>query len=303
MNNTHKIAIVVGGESTEAEVSRMSGKAIIQALSKIGILVDCFDLSIEPLINLQKYDKVLLITHGKTGEDGKLQGVLEYLKVPYTGSGVMASSIGMDKYRTKLIWKSLGIPVANGQYMEKAEFMSGDYSIDIDLPFIVKPADDGSSLGFSKVYNTSEIIEALKLGFSKSNKVLIESMIVGSEYTIPVMDGVAYPIIKIEAPQGEYDYNNKYFTNDTRYLCPCGLDDSLIEQINNLAVKAYLAIGASGVARLDFMMDTVGNIYFLEINTLPGMTDHSLVPMSFKSVGIDFSQLCIKILSGAGLNK
>lgn len=302
--NYGKVAVIMGGDSPEREVSFLSGNAILASLLRSGVDAFAFDPSQESLENLKQYGCTCAfnIVHGKTGEDGKLQGALEFLKIPYTGSGVMASSIGMDKYRTKLIWQSLGIPVAKSQFVEKQSYQSNAYKFDLTLPVVVKPADDGSSLGFSRVYDLADLPKALELVFAKSDKALVEEMIVGDEYTITIFDGKVYPIIKIEAPDGEYDFEHKYYSDDTKYLCGYNLGE-LQSKIEEWALLGYHAIGATGVARSDFMIDKAGNIFFLEINTLPGMTGHSLVPQSLASVGIDFDELCLKILDGAGLAK
>lgn len=304
MKKYGKVAVLMGGDSTEREVSFMSGKAVLASLLKSGVDAFAFDPLEEPLEKLKEYgcNAAFNLIHGKNGEDGKLQGALEYLKIPYTGSGVLASAIGMDKYRTKLLWKSLGIPVADCQYLEKHEYNKNEFKLNIQLPIIVKPADDGSSLGFSRVFKEEDLHAAIAKGFEKSEKILIEKMIVGSEYTITIFDGKVYPIIKIEAPDGDYDFEHKYYSDDTKYLAGYDLG-SLQKSIEEWALRGYEAIGASGVARSDFMISNEGEIYFLEINTLPGMTGHSLVPQSLASVGIDFEQLCLQILDGAALAK
>lgn len=303
-NKYGKVAVVMGGDTTEREVSFLSGNAILASLLKSGIDAIAFDPLEEPIENLKKYnvDKAFVIVHGKNGEDGKLQGALEYLKIPYTGSGVMASSIGMDKYRTKLIWQSIGIPVARSHFLEKDSFNNKTFQLSLSLPVIVKPADDGSSLGFYRVYKEEELIPAIESAFKASKKILVEEMIIGDEYTITVIDGKTYPIIKIEAPDGDYDFEHKYYSDDTKYLCGYNLGD-LQTKIEQWALDGYNAIGACGVARTDFMINKTGEIYFLEINTLPGMTGHSLVPQALASVGIDFDKLCLLILDGAGLAK
>ena len=302
--NYGKVAVIMGGNTTEREVSLMSGTAILNSLQKSGVDAVAFDPHCEPLGNLSKYkvDRAILIIHGKNGEDGKLQGAMEYLGIPYTGSGVMASAIGMDKHRTKLIWQAVGVPVAKSQYLEKQNYSVADFKLELNFPLVVKPADDGSTLGLKKVYNIEELPAAIEYAFAASNKILIEEMIIGTEYTIPVIDGKVFPIIKIEAPQGEYDFEHKYYSDETIYLCPYDLG-SLQDTVEKYALLGYTSIGACGVARLDFMIDDKQNIYFLEINTLPGMTGHSLVPQSAATVGIDFDQLCLKILDGAGLGK
>jgi len=299
-----KVAVIMGGNTPEREISLISGNAILQSLLKSGVDAHAFDPAQRPLADLKTdyYDCAFVIIHGKGGEDGKLQGALEYLGIPYTGSGVMASSIGMDKYRTKLIWQAMGIPMAKSQYLEKDEFVAELFKLSVKLPVVVKPVDDGSTLGLRKVFVEEELPEAIQYAFKTSDRILIEELIVGDEYTITVVDGKTYPIVKIEAPEGEYDYQNKYFTDDTRYICPYDLGP-LQATVENYARLGFDAIGASGVARLDFMIDKNNCIYFLEINTLPGMTNHSLVPMSMAAVGIDFDKLCLMILDGAKLAK
>lgn len=242
------------------------------------------------------------MTHGKYGEDGILQGALELLKVPYTGSGVMASSLAMDKYRTKLIWQSIGVPTAKSQYIEKDGFNYERFKLELSLPVVVKPVREGSTMGLSKVYKVDDLSSAIDLAFTKDDKVLIEELIVGDEFTVTVFNGDIYPVVKIEAPDSNYDYQNKYFKDDTKYICPYDLGN-IQEQVNVYAKIGYHAVGARGVARLDFMIDKNGKVYFLEINTLPGMTGHSLVPMAFNARGISFDELCLNLLKDAGLNR
>lgn len=299
-----KVAVLMGGNTPEREISLISGRAILESLQRSGVDAYAFDPVEKPLSDLQSdgYARAFVIIHGKGGEDGKLQGALEYLGVPYTGSGVMASSIGMDKHRTKLIWQAIGIPMARSQYLEKRGYSKNNFTLQVKLPVVVKPVDDGSTLGLSKVYDEKQLDQAIDFAFQSSERVLIEEMIVGDEYTITVFDGKVYPVVKIEAPAGEYDYQNKYFTDDTKYICPYDLG-ALQEQINAWALAGYNAIGASGVARLDFMVDKEKNVYFLEINTLPGMTNHSLVPMSLAAAGYSFDELCLMILDGASIAK
>ena len=297
-----KVAVLMGGESSEREISLISGNAVLESLLQSGVDAYAFDPALTPLSELQSqgFGRAILMTHGKRGEDGILQGALEFLRIPYTGSGVMASSIAMDKYRTKLIWQALGIPVAKSQYVQKNGFNYADFKLALNLPVVVKPAQEGSTLGLSKVYKTEQLEAALNLAFSKDCAVLVEEMIIGDEFTVTVCDGVVYPTVKIEAPQDNYDYQNKYFTDTTKYTCPFDLGrlQPLLEQY---ALAGYNAVGASGVARLDFMLDQKNDLCFLEINTLPGMTGHSLVPMAFKATGVDFAALCLIILDGAHL--
>lgn len=299
-----RVAVIMGGNSPEREISLISGKTILNSLQKSGVDAFAFDPGEQPLENLKQLgcQRALLMIHGKTGEDGKLQGAMEYLGIPYTGSGVMASAIGMDKYRTKLIWQSLGIPVAKSQYLELSNYSADHFQLQISLPVVVKPADDGSTLGLSKVYTQEQLLPAITAAFKSSTKILIEEMIIGDEFSITIIDGVLYPIIKIVAPDGEYDYQNKYFSDETIYVCPFDLGN-MHQQVEDYVLRAYHAIGASGVARLDFMLSRAQEVYFLEINTLPGMTGHSLVPQAAAASGVSFDQLCLLILDGAGLGK
>jgi len=303
-NKYGKVAVVMGGTGPEREVSLMSGEAILAALRASGVDAFAFDPAKEPIEQLKHYacSRAFLIVHGKTGEDGQLQGAMEFLGIPYTGSGVMASSIGMDKYRTKLIWQALGIPVARSQFLEKATYDPQQFQLSLDFPVVVKPADDGSTLGLSKVYHAGELAQAINYAFATSSKILIEELIIGDEFTLTIIDGQAYPLIKIEAPEGEYDFQHKYYSDATVYHCPYDLG-AVQAKIEAWALLAYHGIGACGVARLDFMLDCNQQPYFLEINTLPGMTSHSLVPQAAKARGIDFAQLCLMILDGAALGK
>jgi D-alanine-D-alanine ligase len=301
MNKYGKVAVLMGGWSKESEVSMISGNAVLESLVKSGVDAHAFDPAKQPICELkqQGFDRAVLMTHGKVGEDGILQGALEYLKIPYTGSGVLASALSMDKQRTKLIWSTYGIPMPKGVCLDKP-----DVSLikeKFNLPIIIKPVHEGSTLGLSKVYTWDDLGRAFETAFENDTVVLVEEMIIGSEFSITVCDGVVYPSVKIEAPDGHYDYQNKYFTDDTVYICPYPLEEKLEIKIREYAKIGYAAVGARGVARLDFMLDKNNQPYFLEINTLPGMTSHSLSPQSFKAAGVSFDGLCLKILDGASL--
>ncbi len=301
MKKYGKVAVLMGGWSMESEISMISGNAVLESLVKSGVDAHAFDPAKQPVCELrqQGFDRAVLMTHGKVGEDGILQGALEYLKIPYTGSGVLASALSMDKQRTKLIWSTYGVPMPKGICLDRPDvsLIKEKFS----LPIIIKPVHEGSTLGLSKVYKWDDLNQALEIAFKSDNTVLVEELITGSEFSITVFDGQTYPLIKIEAPSGEYDYQNKYFTDHTVYICPYKLDEKLEAKIKDYAKIGYAAVGARGVARLDFMLDKNNNPYFLEINTLPGMTSHSLVPQSFKALGTGFDQLCLKILDGASL--
>jgi D-alanine-D-alanine ligase len=297
-----KVAVVMGGDSSEREVSLMGGNVILQALLDSDIDAYKFDPKEQPIYKLKEdgYARAFLNTHGVHGEDGALQGALEYLQIPYTGSGVLASSVAMDKYRTKLIWQAFDIPMPRGQYVQNKKFNYNEFKLELDLPVIVKPSCGGSTVGLSKVYNLNELEVALNLAFKYDNAALIEEFIFGHEYTITVNEEKVYPVVKIEAPGNNYDYDHKYFSDDTVYLCPYDLGE-IQPIVEKYARLGYTALGARGVSRLDFMIDKNNKIYFLELNTLPGMTGHSLVPMAFKASGIDFAGLCLHILDGAKL--
>lgn len=297
-----KVAVIMGGDGSEREISLISGERVLASLIKSGVDAYAFDPKENNICDLiaDKCDQAFLVTHGKRGEDGLLQGALEYLKIPYTNSGVLASSLSMDKYRTKLIWQAYGVPMAKDQHLRKDEFILAEFNLELTLPVVVKPVHDGSTVGLTKVYKEEDLAEAITLAFSNDSDILIEEMIIGDEYTITICDDMILPSIKIEAPGGEYDYKNKYFTDDTRYICPADLGD-MQNQINIWAIRGYHAVGARGVARLDFMIAKDGGVYFLEINTIPGMTPHSLAPMAFAANGVDFDQMCLHVLDGAKL--
>lgn len=301
MKNYGKVAVLMGGVSPEREISLISGRAVLESLIKSGVDAYAFDPAEQSVFDLkqQGFAAAVLMTHGKGGEDGILQGALEYLGIPYTGSGVMASALSMDKYRTKLVWGVFGIPMPRGICLDRPDTLRVKNSF--NLPIIIKPVHEGSTLGVSKVYKWEDLDLAFSTAFRNDKVVLVEEMIIGAEFSIPVCNGLVYPAVKIEAPSGDYDYEHKYFTDDTKYICPYKLDDKLQEEINNYALLGYNAVGASGVTRLDFMLDKNNRPYFLEINTLPGMTGHSLVPISYKAAGLSFDSLCLEILDGAKL--
>ena len=300
-----KVAVLMGGNSPEREISLISGKFMLQALLDNGINAHKFDPAEQPLHELKalKFDRALLAVHGKNVEDGRLQGALEYLNVPYSGSGVLASSLAMDKYRTKLLWSKFNIPMAKSQYIKRQNFDFNSFILELSLPVVVKPSCGGSTLGLTKVYDIKNLSDAISLAFIQDDSVLIEELIIGSEFSITIHDGVCYPLVKIEAENGEYDYQNKYFTNTTKYIYPYELNSLLMQEIETHAKIACKVLKVSGVVRIDFMLDDKNNIFFLELNTLPGMTDHSLVPMAFKAKNISYNQLCLILLETIGLNK
>ncbi len=293
-----KVAVLFGGASNEREISIMSGTGVLKALQSKGVDAHAFDPSVRDLADLKRegYARCFIALHGRGGEDGTIQGALEVLGVPYTGSGVMGSAIGMDKWRTKMIWLANDLPTPRYRILQGDED-AAEVARDLGLPLIVKPANEGSTLGLTKVTNAARLPAAFELAAKQYNDIaLAEQFIDGPEYTAAVLGDVVLPLIKIEAPEGKYDYQNKYFTDDTRYLCPCGLPKEPEEALKALVHKAFRLVGCSGWGRVDFMMDKKGNPWLLEVNTSPGMTGHSLVPMAAKAAGISYEDLCVRIL-------
>jgi len=292
-----RVAVLLGGDSTEREISLLSGNAVLAALQRRGVDAHAFDpreRSLPKLVD-DRFDRVWIALHGPGGEDGTLQGALEYLGVPYTGSGVMGSAIGMDKLRTKRLAHAIGVATADYVVLRGPQ----DFEIAIErlgVPMIVKPATQGSSVGMSKVEKAADLPAAYELAAKIETAVFAEPWITGKEYTVAVLQGQALPSIRIETPKTFYDYEAKYFRDDTRYFCPSGLSVPAEQHLANLAVAAFEAVGASGWGRADFMTDATGRPLLLEVNTIPGMTDHSLVPMAARATGIDFDELVWRVL-------
>ena len=290
-----RVAVLLGGDSTEREISLLSGNAVLAALTRRGVEVCAFDPREASLVSLTQFDRVWIALHGPGGEDGTLQGALEYLGVPYTGSGVMGSAIGMDKLRTKRLAHAIGVATADYVVLRGRP----DFELAIErlgLPMIVKPATQGSSVGMSKVEKAEDLPAAYEAAAKIESAVFAEGWITGKEYTVAVLQGQALPSIRIETPKKFYDYEAKYFRDDTKYFCPSGLSAPAEQHLANLALAAFDAVGASGWGRADFMMDTTGRPLLLEVNTIPGMTDHSLVPMAARASGIDFDELVWRVL-------
>ena len=292
-----RVAVLFGGDSTEREISLLSGTAVLEALKSRDVDAHAFDprdRSLAALIE-ERFDRVWIALHGPGGEDGTLQGALEYLGVPYTGSGVMGSAIGMDKLRTKRLAHSIGVATADFVVLQgPSDF---EQAIDrLGLPMIVKPATQGSSVGMSKVERESDLPAAYQAAASIESSVFAEPWITGKEYTVAVLQGRALPSIRIETPKTFYDYEAKYLRDDTRYFCPSGLSSQAEQHLANLALAAFDAVGASGWGRADFMSDNTGRPLLLEVNTIPGMTSHSLVPMAARAVEIDFNELVWRVL-------
>ncbi len=300
MNKFGKVAVLFGGRSAEREVSLKSGSAVLAALQRSGVDAHAFDPAQRDLADLkrEKFDRVFIALHGRYGEDGTVQGALELLGIPYTGSGVMASAIAMDKWRTKLVWQAAGLPIPEYEALTAPTDWNA-VADHLDLPLFVKPASEGSSVGVTKV-KTVEELPAAYADAAKHDKVVIaESFMSGGEYTATILNGRALPVIKIEPANEFYDYEAKYLRDDTRYLCPCGLSAEDEAEMQRLALQAFQIVGCDGWGRVDFLRGDDGKPYLLEINTSPGMTDHSLVPMAARQAGISFEQLVLQILEGA----
>ncbi|CAA2929158.1 D-alanine--D-alanine ligase [Arsenophonus endosymbiont of Bemisia tabaci] len=299
-----KVAVLLGGNSAEREVSLQSGEAVVNALRDAGIDAYPVDIKNFSVIKLKEagYNRVFIALHGRGGEDGTVQGVLEFLGLPYTGSGVLASSLSMDKLRTKQLWTGIGLPIAPYIALEKQQLamMSDEMLFEsvyhLGSPLIVKPSLEGSSVGMSKVTTLPELRIALEFAFRYDKDVLIEKWLNGPEYTVAIVREQVLPSIRIQPLGVFYDYDAKYLSNETQYFCPSGLKTEEEQQLNELALAAYKAVGCSGWGRVDVMRDNNGIFYLLEINTSPGMTGHSLVPMAAKQAGMSFSQLVKKIL-------
>ena len=303
-----KVGVLLGGKSGERDISLMSGKGVLDALISKGVNAHAFDPGQQAITELaaQKFDRVFIALHGRYGEDGTMQGLLEQMNLPYTGSGVLASALAIDKQATKRLWSSFNLATprfamlnANSDWQKIVQ--------DLGLPIIVKPAREGSSLGLSKVTKLEDLPVAYALAAKLDRDVMAEQCIIGEELTCPIVgDGEsarALPVIRIVAPDSNYDYHNKYFSDDTKYLCPTGLDLALEEKVQELALSAYRALGCKGWGRADVMIDRATNQpYLLEMNTAPGMTGHSLVPMAAKAAGVEYADLVLWLLSKAGVH-
>ena len=295
-----KVAVLLGGKSAEREVSLKSGGMVLKALRSKGVDAHPFDPKEKDFATLEKerFERVFIALHGRFGEDGTVQGILEWLGIPYTGSGVLASALAMDKLRTKRIWAAEGLPTAQHVVLTaESDFKAAAKKLGV--PIFVKPAREGSSVGMTKVKRAGDLEEAFALAVNYDPVVIAEKFIDGPELTTAILGDEVLPIIRIETPREFYDYEAKYLANDTRYLIPCGLPKAKEKQIQAMCLKAFQALGCRGWGRVDLMLDKRGKPYLLEINTAPGMTDHSLVPMAARAVGIHYEDLCVKILEGA----
>jgi D-alanine-D-alanine ligase len=302
MSEFGKVAVLMGGPSSEREISFLSGNAVLAALRGKGVDAHAFDPAERSLFELKTegFSRAFIALHGRFGEDGTVQGALETLRIPYTGSGVMGSALAMDKWRTKLVWLAGGIPTPRYRVVDAN---SDWWSIvaELGLPLIVKPAREGSTIGLSKVtaVDHDELALAYREAREHDDLVLVEEFVAGVELTVGILNERALPLIRIEAPQGNYDYHHKYFSDETRYYCPSGIAAAAERAIQAQSLQAFRLVGATGWGRLDLILRADGTWQYLEVNTSPGMTGHSLVPMAAKQAGIAFPELCVEILRGA----
>jgi len=300
---TGKVAVLMGGPSAEREISLISGKAVLEALRSRGVDAHAFDPAEREILELKRegFERVFIALHGRFGEDGTVQGALETLRIPYTGSGVMASALAMDKWRTKLVWHATGIPTPRFAMVTAASEWPGVVDL-LGLPLIVKPVREGSTLGITKVTRAGELPGAYALAARYDRLVMAEEFVVGKELTASILGDSALPLVRIEAPGGNYDYRNKYFTDETKYYCPAGLDEALEGEIRAAALRSFRVLGCRGWGRADLILRSDGSYSFLEMNTSPGMTGHSLVPIAARAAGMDYPELCMRVLADARLD-
>lgn len=292
-----KVAVLLGGKSAEREVSLDSGQAVLDALLRSGVNAEAFDPQDRSVIELVHYDRAFIVLHGRGGEDGQIQGVLEWLNIPYTGTGVQGSAIGMDKVKTKQVWQGSELPTAPYRIVSQATDLS-EVIATLGLPLIIKPVHEGSSVGMSKVERAEDLEGAILKAIQHDAVVMAEKWITGREFTISFLNGQPLPVIRLQPPADVafYDYETKYNRNDVQYGIPCGLTDAEEKKLQDLCLRAFQAVGASGWGRIDAMQDEQGNFWLLEVNTVPGMTSHSLVPKAAQAVGYNFDALCVAIL-------
>lgn len=294
-----KVAVLLGGRSAEREVSIMSGSAVLDALKRRGLDAHPFDPAQRPLEDLkrERFARAHIALHGRFGEDGTVQGALELLGIPYTGSGVLASALAMDKWRSKLVWQAVGVPTPRFAMLREGQDFDA-LARELGMPIIVKPAREGSTIGLSKVTDPAALPQAYRLAAQYDDLVLAEEFIEGQELTCAILGEDALPLVRIEAPGGLYDYDAKYFSNATRYFCPSGLAPEVERALQTQAMTAYRILGCRGWGRVDVILRRDGRPYFLEANTSPGMTGHSLVPMAARQAGLGFDELALRILAG-----
>jgi D-alanine-D-alanine ligase len=307
-NDYGKVAVMLGGSSAEREVSLNSGKAVLQGLLDMDIDAHAFDPAEQPLTQLiaGNFGHVVIMLHGRGGEDGSLQGALQQLNLPYSGTGVLGSALCMDKIRSKQVWQSLGLPTANYKIADKRSFDARSCGAIMDSlgnEVMVKPAQEGSSIGMAKVNSALQLEIAVQDAFKYDDKVLIEQFVHGSEYTVSILDGKALPSISMTTPRVFYDYAAKYQTDSTVYSCPSGLSEALEIELGELALEAFDALAGTGWGRIDFMQDRLGRFYLLEANTVPGMTEKSLLPLAAKQFGMSFAELSLAVLKTSEIRR
>ena len=292
-----KVAVLLGGKSAERAVSLDSGTAVLEALQSAGVHAEAFDPQQRSVTELAAYDRAFIVLHGRGGEDGQIQGVLEWLDIPYTGTGVQGSAIGMDKVKTKQVWQGSELPTAPYRIVTK-DSDPQEVVAALGLPLIIKPVHEGSSIGMSKVEKIEDLTNAIAKATAHDAVVMAEKWITGREFTIVILNGQALPVIRLQPPEDVafYDYEAKYNRNDVQYGIPCGLSAEEEQRLQALCLRAFQAVGASGWGRIDAMQDEAGNFWLLEVNTVPGMTSHSLVPKAAAAVGYSFEALCVAIL-------
>lgn len=303
-----KVAVMFGGSSAEREVSLSSGKAVLRGLLNMGVDAHAFDPAKQSLTELltEKFERVVIMLHGRGGEDGSLQGALQQLNLPYSGSGVLGSALCMDKIRSKQVWQSLGLPTANYKIADKRSFDArscGAIMTELGNEVMVKPAQEGSSIGMARVNSALQLETAIQDAFKYDDKVLIEQFVDGSEYTVSILNGKTLPSISMFTPRVFYDYTAKYQADSTVYRCPSGLSEVLETALGELALEAYEALDGSGWGRVDFMQDKLGRFYLLEANTVPGMTEKSLLPLAAKQSGMSFDELSLAVLATTEMSK
>ena len=292
-----KVAVLMGGKSSEREISLLSGRAVLDGLRRQGVDAHAFDPAARPVFELKSegYQRAFIALHGRYGEDGTVQGALELMEIPYTGSGVMASALCLDKLRAKLMWLACGLPTPRHEVLNaRSDWAAVTKSL--GLPLIVKPVHEGSSLGLTKVATVEKLAAAYELAVKYDSSVIAEEFVAGRELTAGFLGEQALPLVAIEAPGGNYDYQHKYFSDATLYHCPCGLPAAQEQQLQALVMRAIEALGCSGWGRADLMLRDDGKPFLIEMNTSPGMTAHSLVPMAARAAGIEFDELVVRIL-------
>lgn len=298
-----KVAVLMGGISAERDVSLKSGIAVLQGLIAEGVDAHGLDLSPASLAQLDKsFDRAFVVLHGRWGEDGAVQGLLDSLQIPYTGSNVLGCALAMDKVRSKQVWQAIGLPTADFRVVTESKQLI-HVANDLGLPLFMKPAREGSSVGVGKVIEVAKLEETWAKTAAFGDDVIAEQFISGDELTVAVLEGRALPIIRMSTANEFYDYEAKYESNETIYECPADLSEELTERVQDLAVRAFKSLGCSGWGRVDLMLDSDGQPLLLEVNTVPGMTDHSLVPMAAAQVGLSFSKLCVEILASTLVEK